>query len=63
MKEGIGWQGKDEAEQAGGFEAGDGPGFEVAVGPVFAVVALAPLVYVAFRYDAGREPLATDGHG
>ena len=34
-----------------------------AVGPVFAVVALAPLVYVAFRYDAGREPLATDGHG
>ncbi len=25
-------------------------------GPLFAVVAMAPLVYMAFRYDAGQEP-------
>jgi Fuc2NAc and GlcNAc transferase len=31
-----------------------------AVGPLFAVVALAPLVYVAFRYDAGQDTSATE---
>lgn len=30
------------------------------VGPLFAVVALAPLVYVAFRYDAGQDTSATE---
>lgn len=29
-----------------------------ALGPLFGVVALAPLVYLAFRYDAGREACA-----
>jgi hypothetical protein len=29
--------------------------------PLFAVVALAPLVYAAFRYDAGQDTSATEG--
>jgi len=31
-----------------------------AVGPLFAVVALAPLVYTAFRYDAGQDSSVTE---
>jgi Fuc2NAc and GlcNAc transferase len=31
-----------------------------AVGPLFAVVALAPLVYTAFRYDAGHDTSAAE---
>jgi len=31
-----------------------------ATGPLFAVVALAPLVYTAFRYDAGQDTSATE---
>jgi Fuc2NAc and GlcNAc transferase len=31
-----------------------------AAGPLFAVIALAPLVYMAFRYDAGRGACATE---
>jgi Fuc2NAc and GlcNAc transferase len=32
-----------------------------AAGPVFAVIAMAPLVYTAFRYDAGHDTSAQEG--
>ena len=42
------------------FPLGWGACLWPAVGPLFAVVAFAPLVYTAIRYDAGRDRSATE---